>query len=511
MLYLAHYGLHEPPFSIAPNPRFLHPSARHREAMAHLHYGMQSDGGIVLLTGEVGTGKTTLCRALLDRLPAGINLAFIFNPRLTVDELLATLCEELAIASPPESSVKQQVDRLNAFLLAAHAEGRHTVAIIDEAQNLSVEVLEQLRLLTNLETAERKLLQIVLIGQPELHELLARRELRQFSQRIVARFHLTPLDASEVGEYIDHRLQVAGAIDTLFSPAAKKRVAALSRGIPRLINLICDRALLGGYAAGRRQIDAAMVETAAAEALGSKRSQLSAPIGWSIAAALTLSALFLFRQLPPSPISPPAAVETIPVPAAALAMPATGISIDPERLAMVELLRQSGLTFGAGEGEPCAYAARASLYCLTQPDDGNRLPRVGGAALLVLHNQRGEELFAVRPQPEAEQWLVVANGGIEPRPAKLLRNWHIARYRVLWQQPPAYTDSIRPGAEGEAVDWLGDRLNEAGISGTSNRTFTPRMQERLRQFQQQVGLPADGVAGRTTLEKLVSGIGERRS
>ena len=248
-MYYDYFGLKAPPFTIAPDPRYLYMSERHREALAHLLYAFQGEGAFVLLTGEVGTGKTTICRALLAQLPENSDVALVLNPRLGVGELLATICDELGVTHPEHrNSLKAWIDVLNAHLLAAHAQGRNTVLLIDEAQNLSAKVLEQLRLLTNLETTTRKLLQIVLVGQPELRALLAKPELRQLAQRITARYHIEPLRADELPVYVEHRLEVAGARNTLFERSCFAPLYRASGGIPRLINSICDRALLGAYA-----------------------------------------------------------------------------------------------------------------------------------------------------------------------------------------------------------------------------------------------------------------------
>ncbi len=272
-MYKEYFGLKDLPFSISPDPSFLYMSEKHREALAHLLFGIKSEGAFVLLTGEVGTGKTTICRCMLDSLPENCDTAFIINPRLSDIELLATICEEIGIPGPEgTSSIKIFVDLINRRLLDSHAAGRRTLLIIDEAQNLSPEVLEQLRLLTNLETNRAKLLQIVLIGQPELRDMLARTELRQLSQRITARFHLEPLSQKEVSDYISHRLIVAGARHRLFPLAVTRTLYRLSKGIPRLINLICDRALLGAYVQGKEMVDGMTLKKAAAEVLGSNRS-----------------------------------------------------------------------------------------------------------------------------------------------------------------------------------------------------------------------------------------------
>ena len=250
-MYQHYFGLAEAPFSIAPDPRYLYLSQRHQEALAHLLYGVNGDGGFVLLTGEVGAGKTTVCRCLLQQIPASCDVAYIFNPKLTVEELLSTICVEFGIAYPPGNvSVKVFVDCINAYLLDAHARGRHTVLIIDEAQNLSTVVLEQMRLLTNLETNQRKLLQIILLGQPELALMLERPELRQLSQRIVARYHLGPLTRPEVAAYVRHRLEISGAqrqlfpaaLDGPFVPFERRRSPGHQRAVrPRAARRLCAR------------------------------------------------------------------------------------------------------------------------------------------------------------------------------------------------------------------------------------------------------------------------------
>jgi len=294
-MYAPFFGLQHPPFSIAPDPRYLFMSERHREALAHLLYGLDAGGGFVLLTGEVGAGKTTVCRCFLEQIPAHCNVAYIFNPKLTVRELLRSICDEFGVPHKPMvpggvETVKDYIDPLNASLLAAHAAGRNTVLIIDEAQNLSANVLEQLRLLTNLETSERKLLQIILIGQPELRTMVASPALEQLAQRVIARFHLDALSPRETQQYIAHRLAVAGLQGPMpFSQRAMARVHALSRGVPRRINLLCDRALLGAYAAGVREVNASTVNRAAREVFDAPASAAAARQGqpllprWAVA------------------------------------------------------------------------------------------------------------------------------------------------------------------------------------------------------------------------------------
>ncbi len=268
-LYCAYFQLEETPFSIAPDPRFVYLSERHREALGHLLFGLAEGGGFVQITGEVGTGKTTICRTVLCQLPDNVDVALIFNPKLTVPELLQSICEELRVELPDDmTSTKAFVDRLYRYLLDANAEGRRTVLIIDEAQNLSSEVLEQIRLLTNLETNDNKLLQIFLIGQPELRAVLGRNDLRQLAQRITARYHLEPLTRTETSQYIAHRLSVAGCLHKVFTDAALRKVFKLTGGIPRLVNSLCDRALLGAFATSCERVDARIIARANRELHG---------------------------------------------------------------------------------------------------------------------------------------------------------------------------------------------------------------------------------------------------
>ncbi len=293
-MYASFFGLKQEPFSIAPDPRYLYMSERHREALAHLLYGVQgAGGGFVLLTGEIGAGKTTVCRCLLEQIPKRSNVAYIFNPKLTVLELLKTVCEEFHVPyahdGPGQPTVKDYLDPLNGFLLKTHAIGQNNVLIIDEAQNLSSDVLEQLRLLTNLETNQRKLLQIVLIGQPELRTMLARPELEQLAQRVIARYHLDALSDGETAKYLQHRLGVAGlATANPFTRRAMQRIHLRSRGVPRRINLLADRALLGAYADGVARVDHRIVERAATEVFGpnERLRGLGRLAPWALGAAL---------------------------------------------------------------------------------------------------------------------------------------------------------------------------------------------------------------------------------
>jgi general secretion pathway protein A len=328
-MYLSFFGLNEKPFAITPDPRYLFLSARHAEALAHLVYGIKEAGGFIQLTGEVGTGKTTIIRSLLAQIPKDAEVALILNPRVSATEFLLTICEELGIGVPDESvqSGKDLVDILNAYLLRAHSKGRRVVLVVDEAHHLDRDVLEQVRLLTNLETATHKLLQIILIGQPELRELLERNDLRQLAQRITGRYHLNPLSRDETAAYVRHRLRVAGSTSDIFSPVALLELFRLSGGVPRVINILCDRALLGAYAQDRHRVTGALVLQAAREVFGRRYAPIWWPWAVGAAAALVLGVglALLFAQrgaLPAAERTPRLAEATAAATAPATAAPA---------------------------------------------------------------------------------------------------------------------------------------------------------------------------------------------
>ena len=302
-MYESYFGLKEKPFSIAPDPRYIYLSDAHEDALAHLLFGVQEGGGFALMTGEVGTGKTTLLRTLVQQLPEHIDLALVFNPMLSPLQFVATVCDELKIPyDTDKASLKLLIDALNKHLLAAYLDGRRTILVIDEAQSLSVEVLEQIRLLTNLETTREKLLQIILIGQPELRETLARNDMRQLAQRITDVFHLEPLGLEEVRNYLIHRLTIAGAQKSIFSDSAVRAIYTASGGVPRLVNELADKALLSAYAKEKRQVDKKMVREASKQVLAS-RDEVSFGWLWGVTAGVVILAaagiFYLWRQSSP--------------------------------------------------------------------------------------------------------------------------------------------------------------------------------------------------------------------
>ncbi len=330
-MYTEFYGLSEKPFSLTPDPRYLFLSASHREALAHVLYGIEQGEGFISVTGEVGTGKTTLCWTLLERLGPDTEVAFVFNPMLSGEELLRAISGEFGLASAGLSRA-QINDELNRFLLEQRRAGKRVLLIIDEAQNLPPQTLEEIRLLSNLETATSKLLQILLFGQPELDAKLESRDLRQLRQRISVRWGLQALDAGETREYVRHRLRMAsGGHGELFSEGALREVHRRSGGVPRLVNLICDRTLLAGYAAGWAQVGPELVAGAAREILGRKRRRRLAslwPGGRAVVAAAALVGVLIAGAFAWQRLGPRAA-ERAPTPAAAILTPSPDSELLP--------------------------------------------------------------------------------------------------------------------------------------------------------------------------------------
>ncbi len=533
-MYTDYFGLTEEPFSIAANPRFLYMSACHREALAHLLYGIRSDSGFVLLTGEVGTGKTTVCRCLLEQLPDTTDVAFILNPRLSVVELLSSICDELGIEQPrAQSSVKMLVDAINNHVLQSHAAGRNTVVIIDEAQNLSVDVLEQLRLLTNLETNERKLMRIILIGQPELANLLSRPELRQLEQRITARYHLKPLLRSEIGAYVVHRLAVAGRREPLFSARVLNKLYNRTQGVPRLINVICDRAMLGAYVSSRRTVSAPILDKAAAEVQGrSYRAAwlLPASIAGSVLLVGVATAAVLFYTND-SEKHLPSASRTVQSQPAAGADPAPTLSANrntgsdaepanrslsqwPDKAAAGEdalpaayaALFEQWRVPVAGDGtEPCTHALQHGLRCFSGVGNLGSLASTDRPAILTLLDDQGREYPAtLTALHDGLATLRFARGAGTVAVEDLEARWK-GQYRLLWRAAPQGYFVIRPGSRGAIVTWLTENLRAAGAGSLSVRNdYDEDVVVAVQAFQRERGLVADGVAGRQTLIHLNS-------
>lgn len=561
-MYKDYFGLKDTPFSIAPNPEYLYMSDRHREALAHLLYGIRGDGGFLLLTGEVGTGKTTVCRCLLQQVPEDVDTAFILNPKLTADEMLATICDELQITYPDNASIKVLVDRLNQFLLDSYQADRRTVVIIDEAQNLSVDVLEQLRLLTNLETNERKLLQIVLLGQPELLTILAKPELRQLSQRVTARFHLDALEPNEVVEYIQHRLEIAGARGSLFPAKVVKRIYKITGGIPRLINLVCDRALLGTYVQNRLEVDIATVNKAAKETLGPMPTNPSQWRSVSIAASvLFMIGLGLyFSQMTTidaidtnttASISDPLTVSTttqttlqlMDNPKAEAAKMEQQLSDEGGRQSYIDdafvpidqqdnnvgFVRQqktakpiqimtalAGFTDQASAftrlyllwgtevafsetDQPCSAAEDFGMSCYSNPGNLADIANLNRPVFVDFEIAGKPQNLLLTAIDSQTITLVGTDTEFHVNRADFLSYWD-GQYTLLWRLPPGYETPTMIGDQGETVAWLSDQLAFIDLQPKQKTTslFNRELEERVKRFQVSVGLLPDGRVGPQT-------------
>jgi general secretion pathway protein A len=526
-------------------------SERHAEALAHLLYGINESGGFIQLTGEVGTGKTTVVRTLLSRVPHHADVAVILNPRVTPVEFLLTICEELGlgIADADRDSVKQMVDALNRRLLSAHAEGRRIIVIVDEAQNLSTEVLEQVRLLTNLETPTQKLLQIILIGQPELRELLDRTELRQLAQRITGRYHLEPLSREETRGYIRHRLRVAGAAGEIFTPAALAEVHRLATGIPRVINVTCDRALLGAYTQETRKVTAALVRLAAGEVYG--RRFVPAWLGW-LAAALGLVSIALAafggwqlwqRQISPlqafggkphTTVRPtpatavpipamstssaplPATVPTAPRPAAAPvaasinALLAANSAYTGDATAFRRLLSLWG-TAMADDRDPCGQAAKAGLSCLEQRGSWAQVRALNRPAILTLTDDHGQRHRVVLSALD-DRFATLNLGEHDERVPldELSRDW-FGEFTLVWKPKTARTRLLSVGMTGDEVRWLRRSLNAlqgAASDPEHGDVYDQELAIAVQNFQREHRLNVDGIAGVQTQVMLDTALAE---
>ena len=540
-MYTEFFGLNEKPFAITPDPRYLYMSARHTDALAHLVYGISESGGFIQLTGEVGTGKTTLIRSLLEQLPEKADIALILSPQLTTLEFLQTIAEELGCSLPQERTVKALIDALNAHLLRVHSEGRRVVLIVDEAQTLSPELLEQVRLLTNLETAKQKLLQIILIGQPELRDLLDRPDMRQIAQRITGRYHLEPLDADDTATYVGHRMRVAGSLRDVFSKSALRALYRRARGIPRLINVIADRALLAAYTQDRHSVDGKLVALAAAEVFGVRRARHA---WWWVGTAAAGVALFalattnLWRTpaeparstsessppvaatpavtasapdivvaaasaAPESPTAPGAQTPALRGPATLrelLAEPDFALTADE---AIGTLLTLWGGQYDAARREPCGQAAEQGLRCLTQSRGSlGELKRVNWPTIVSLVTEDGTAHPVVIAALQHDTAQVIAHGKtFELSLAELGLNWY-GDHLLLWRPGSAPTKDLVPGVDDVGVLWLRGmlaRINGAEAPVDASTVYDTALVRQVKAYQRGRQLTVDGIVGDRTL------------
>ena len=547
-MYLSFFALHERPFTITPDPRYLFMSERHAEALAHLIYGVTESDGFIVLTGEVGTGKTTLVRSLLQKMPAEADVALVLNPQLTAREFLSVILKELGIELPENAeSNRALIEVLNDYLLNAHANARRTIVVVDEAQNLSVEVLEQIRLLTNLETARHKLLQIVLIGQPELREMLARQDLRQLAQRVTARYHLMPLNADEATRYVDHRLAVAGALQPIFTARAKKALFQIARGIPRLMNLVADRALLGAWSQESRNVTPSMVRAAAREVSG-ELAPATPRWRYAIAAAallvLVIGAIALWPRdrpkaleqalakpvdtraaaqvsnssaslLPAQAANPPLEI-SIPADATSDVLPDLGEWLMARRDktgtrdAFATLFELWGQTLDSQAASACQQAVTHGLRCVADRGSLAILRQLNRPAIITLRNFNGEQHQVVLSSINAGALqLRLYEDSISVDAAQLEKLW-FGEYLLLWRPPNDNLTSLREGMRNELVLWLRQSLTanqNVDAAPLDSTLFDAALVARVRDYQRSRRLTVDGLVGQRTQLMINSDLG----
>jgi len=541
-MYLQFFGLAEKPFAITPDPRYLYLSGRHADALAHLVYGINEAGGFIQLTGEVGTGKTTTIRSLLARAPKSAEIALILNPRLSATEFLRGLCEELGLGADDNAGAdnKSLVDLLNRYLLRAHAQGRRVVLVVDEAQNLAPDVLEQVRLLTNLETETQKLLQIILIGQPELRKLLAREDLRQIAQRITARFHLDPLSREETYAYVRHRLRVAGATTDVFTGGSLREIYRISGGIPRVINILSDRAMLGAYTQELHQVPASLVRRAGAEIFGREFLPGWMPYAASGLAAVILlgSSLLLWRYassawlpdflhashhatptpaMAASPTAQPngtapgatavAAAGTAaggPVATGSIVMPTLAQTLSQDHdstdsdSAFHQLLSLWNAEYLPGKVDGCTQALTQGLRCLVQRGSFAQLRLLNRPAILMLSDDSGAAYQVVlRELHDDTARLMIGAQTVTVGVAELSRYW-FGDFVLLWRPGSRDVRDLSQGMHGALVRRLREQLGRwrgADSNPTNSDAFDGDLMQLVEQFQRANRLTVDGVAG----------------
>jgi general secretion pathway protein A len=560
-MYTSFFGLNEKPFSISPDPRYLFMSERHTEALAHLMYGVRESGGFIQLTGEVGTGKTTLVRSLLQQLPDTADVALILNPQLSKNEFLSTICEELGVKLPDKAnSIKALINALNTYLLENHSRAHRTILIVDEAQNLRLDVLEQVRLLTNLETTKQKLLQIILIGQPELRDLLSRNDMRQLAQRVTGRYHLEPLSQHETQVYIEHRLKVAGAVGPIFTVAGKKELYRLSQGVPRRINVIADRALLGAFTQEVRQVTPKLLRQAAAEVLDRTAASFSPWYRWGRGAAIAagLAAMVIgagwawsewshlvvderaaagVPEVATSVAAPGATTETLPpitrdsepvitieelsvdeppgpiTAGVSLSAPTKAQTIDLAQIlsenqtstttadAFKTLFRFWGAEYTRGPVAGCKQAEEFGLYCLMQNGSLAQVRRLDRPVIFTLRDYEGMEHQVVLSGLNENRAVISVDGENYTVSVDEVIDYWFGSYLLLWQPANSQLTQFIPGMRDQGIVWLRESLAEIQgepVSPMNSMLFDSELEARVRTYQREQRLNVDGVVGYQT-------------
>ncbi|MES2822988.1 MAG: AAA family ATPase [Pseudomonadota bacterium] len=527
-MYHTYFGLQEPAFSIAVNPRYLYMSQQHKEALAHLLYGVVG-GGFVMLTGEVGTGKTTIIRCLLEQMPENTDIAIVMNPMSNVPELLSIICDELGASYiKDEPNIKNLTDDLHHYLLKNHTKGRNTVLLVDEAQLLSIEALEHIRLLTNLETTTQKLLHIILVGQPELKTLLLQPELRQLVQRITARFHLEPLTLNETLEYIRHRLKVAGMLEgrNPFPYPIIKRIHSFTGGIPRLINVICERCLIGAYASDKLIIDNEIFITARKEVIGGlTHTQQNRLKQYGLALSMGLLALILvgtiafntkiFNKTQAKDITATHAISSVThvssVANMSSALSSQGSSVSANfsirnyKTAEDVLFTYLGLPL-ATETRPCGKNLNSSLLCekvslhtWTEVADVNR------PAIIMLATPEKFSTYLVLIGIDQDNALVLnEQHKRETVPLTKIGSSWTGDIFYLWKKPQDFTEPLILGDSSATVAWLAQQFAKLDkqTDPLTDDLFNIALQERIKLFQRAKGLHPDGIIGQQVLMKV---------
>ena len=528
-MYYDYFGLKDAPFSIAPNPEYLFMTARHQEALAHLYHGIKSDAGFVLLTGDIGTGKTTICRSFLSELPDNVAVAFILNPFLGGRELLMTICEELDIRDvDKKASLRSLTQLIHKRLLENYANGLTTILLIDEAQHINLKVLELIRLLTNLETNKQKLLKIILVGQPELNDHIAKPELVQLAQRITARYHIGSLNLDEVSSYINYRLNIAGSIDgvNIFPPGIMKTLYKMTGGVPRVINALCDRALLGVYSQNKRQVDKGILKTALTEISGQKKkSSLPFSFRWLalglVVATVAISSWILGQNYQASktfeteltalpngqsiakPIEQTPTLNSAEVPV---------IFSDKQYLdkesALDQLIR--GLYIPTNRNfSQCVDIESLDWRCESLSDvSWDTFIGINRPAVVSL-NDAGQRFSIVITNKEGERFAVLYNDQLTWVDASTIQSLWDNEIVFLWQPPENFTSYIYFDSSPDLINWLANAFSiiDGQTQPLASDNFNSLLKQRVSLFQEDNQLNVDGIAGRDTILRINEALG----